>query len=302
MSATSAAASGFRRWEAVDRCPACGMAGSGRTIAFFPAQSRCCACRHVYLSPRPTQDAITEAYGRPDAYAQWLVDEEGRRVMWEKRIRRVERFATGGQALDVGAGTGAFLHGLSQTGRWQVEGTEISGHAVELASQRYGIELRHGALAEVDLPSDHFDLVTLWHVLEHVPDVRSTLETVVRIVKPGGVVVIAVPNDSIPVRAPIVWLRDALRRTDRSGLRLMMGAPVLGEEIHLQHFSSRSLARIVRRAGLKVRHLGVDDHYPLPQWKTDLKVRVGATLQKLTRVNFSPTILLVAEAVAGRHE
>lgn len=284
----------------MDRCPACGALHRGQPIACFRAQCRCSACRHVYLSPRPTQEAITEAYGRPEAYAQWLVDEETRAIMWEKRIRKVERFTAGGRILDVGAGTGAFLHGLSKTGRWRIHGTEISGQAVELAASRYGIELRHGELADIDLPSDHYDLITLWHVLEHVPDVRATLATVVSALKPRGIVVIAVPNDSISVRVPLVIARDVVRRSDQSGLRIMMGSPVLGEEIHLQHFSQRSLVRTARRTGLKIRHLGVDDHYPKPSRKTDLKVRLGVTMQRLTRVNCFPTMLLVAEGQAAR--
>jgi ubiquinone/menaquinone biosynthesis C-methylase UbiE len=216
--------------------------------------------------------------------------------MWDKRARRLETFAQGGRILDIGAGTGAFLHKLAQGASWQIDGTEISAQAVKLASLHYGITLRHGALDAIDLPAEHYDVITLWHVLEHVPDARATLSEVARLLRPGGLAMIAVPNDSLAVRLPLVIARDAIRRPLRSNLRLMMGAPVPGDEIHLHHFSQGTLMRTVRRAGMAVRYVGVDDHYPKPTWKTDMKVRVGATLLRMTRTNCFPTILLVAES------
>jgi SAM-dependent methyltransferase len=217
--------------------------------------------------------------------------------MWDKRAGRLETFVRGGRILDVGAGTGAFLHTLSQSGRWQIDGTEISAQAAELALRRYDITLRQGALGAVALPASHYDVVTLWHVLEHVPDVHSTLTEVARLLKPGGLAMIAVPNESLGVRLPLVMARD--RISGRADLRLMMGAPVPGDEIHLHHFSQRTLLRTIRGAGMTVRWVGVDDHYPRPSWKTDMKVRLGAAILRLTGVNCFPTMLVVADAGAS---
>jgi SAM-dependent methyltransferase len=220
--------------------------------------------------------------------------------MWEKRARRVETFARGGRILDVGAGTGAFLHTLVQSGGgWQIDGTEVSARAVELASLHYGIDLRHGALDAIDLPAELYDVITLWHVLEHVPDVRTTLTEVSRLLRPGGLAIVAVPNESLAVRLPVVIARDLVRHPLGANLRLMMGVPVPGEEIHLHHFSQGTLVQAVRRAGMVVRHLSVDDHYPKPTWKTDLKVRIGAALLRMTGTNFFPTMFLVAESHGG---
>jgi SAM-dependent methyltransferase len=290
----------FYNWEVITSCPACGAPDSGRPLIRFRAQSRCAICRHVYLSPRPTQQAIADAYNRPDAYAQWLVDEKTRAVMWAKRARRLETFARGGRVLDVGAGTGAFLHTLAQSGHWHLDGTEISAQAVELASLHYGITLRHGALADFDLPGQSYDVITLWHVLEHVPNVRTTLKEVARLLAPGGMAVIAVPNESLAVRLPLVMARRMVRQSRQADLRRMMGAPVPGEEIHLHHFSRGTLMQAAHRAGLAVRYVGVDDHYPKPTWKTDTKVRIGATVLRVTRINCFPTMLLVAEGRSVR--
>jgi SAM-dependent methyltransferase len=220
--------------------------------------------------------------------------------MWAKRARRLEAFARGGRVLDIGAGDGAFLHTLARTGRWQIDGTEISAQAVELASLQYHVALRQGALDDFQLPAQSYDVVTLWHVLEHVPDVHATLSETARLLTPGGIAVIAVPNESLAVRLPLVLGRGIVRPSRRSDLRQMVGAPVPGEEIHLHHFSQGTLVRAVASAGLAVRYVGVDDHYPTPTWKTDLKVRVGATVLRLTRINCFPTVFLVAERRGGR--
>jgi 2-polyprenyl-3-methyl-5-hydroxy-6-metoxy-1,4-benzoquinol methylase len=287
----------FDSWEVVRACPACEVIGRGRRLVHFRAQTRCTACGHVYLCPRPTQKAIAYAYNRPEAYAQWLRDDKTRALMWDKRVSRLQRFAARGRLLDVGAGTGAFLDRLSRGGSWQVDGTEISTQATELASRHYGITLRQGQLGSLDLPESHYDVVTLWHVLEHVPDVGSTLRDVSRVLRPGGLAVIAVPNDSLLLRLPLAAARDTCcpsSRTSRSNVRLMLGAPSPGDEIHLHHFSPRTLKRAVGRARLRVQYVGIDDHYPRPSWKTDAKIRVGTALVRIAGVNLSPTIFLVA--------
>jgi SAM-dependent methyltransferase len=147
----------------------------------------------------------------------------------------------------------------------------------------------------------------MWHVLEHVPHVQRTLSEVARLLRPGGVLIAAVPNDSTSVRLPLVMVRDAVRwtamirrpgRSYASGVDLMFGDPVPGHEIHLQHFSARTLKRSVARAGLNVGHMGIDDHYPQPDRRTAAKVALGRALLRATRINVSPTLFIVANRAA----
>jgi 2-polyprenyl-3-methyl-5-hydroxy-6-metoxy-1,4-benzoquinol methylase len=94
-----------------------------------------------------------------------------------------------GTLLDIGAGTGDFLRIAKERG-WQVQGTEPNKNASKLALEK-GIELK--PLLN-DFEGKHFDVVTLWHVLEHIPNLEETILKLSALVKPNGTLIIAVPN------------------------------------------------------------------------------------------------------------
>lgn len=97
-----------------------------------------------------------------------------------------------GNLLDVGAGTGAFAAAMQQAG-WRVTGLEPDDTARQNALNKYSLQL----LAPDELyhlPAANYDAVTLWHVLEHVHDLHGYLERFYELIKPGGRLVIAVPN------------------------------------------------------------------------------------------------------------
>src|SRR5690554_362153 len=94
-----------------------------------------------------------------------------------------------GNLLDIGAGTGDFL-AFAKSKRWEVLGIEPSSTAKELA-QKKGVPFVEGT---EELSDNSFDVITMWHVLEHVRDLDKQLSELKRICKPGGYVIIAVPN------------------------------------------------------------------------------------------------------------
>lgn len=108
-----------------------------------------------------------------------------------KLIRRV----TGkekGLLLDVGAGIGAFAHTMREAG-WEVTALEPDEKARQRAQEKYGLELQSPETL-YQLPDAQYDAITLWHVLEHVHDLHGYLQVFARILKPGGKLIIAVPN------------------------------------------------------------------------------------------------------------
>lgn len=97
-----------------------------------------------------------------------------------------------GALLDIGSGTGAFLHKALQSG-WSVTGLEPDEGARNICKEKYGLQpLAPGALFE--LPSQQFDAVTMWHVLEHVHQLHEYMEEIRRVLKPKGTALIALPN------------------------------------------------------------------------------------------------------------
>jgi SAM-dependent methyltransferase len=97
------------------------------------------------------------------------------------------------RALDVGCGDGRFLGALAERG-WEVEGLETDPRAAALARRRIGGTVHEAPLETLALPEGAFGLVSLLHVLEHVPDPRAALAAARRALARGGRLLIAVPN------------------------------------------------------------------------------------------------------------
>lgn len=112
-----------------------------------------------------------------------------------KEKRKLVQRATGkqyGSLLDIGAGTGAFSHTMSETG-WQLTALEPDVTARQHAKKRYGLELDVPEKL-FSLTENSFDAITLWHVLEHVHDLHGYLERFYQLLKSDGHLIIAVPN------------------------------------------------------------------------------------------------------------
>lgn len=97
-----------------------------------------------------------------------------------------------GHHLDIGAGTGAFVQYMNQHG-WESTGIEPDAKARERAEKYHMTKLLPSEAFETLLP-ESFDAISLWHVLEHVHDLYPYLHQIKKILKPGGLVFIAVPN------------------------------------------------------------------------------------------------------------
>jgi SAM-dependent methyltransferase len=103
------------------------------------------------------------------------------------------RWQSGGRLLDVGCATGEFSARMAEHG-WQVQGVEPSPQAAAVARETYGLDVAESSLTQARFPDRHFDAVTLWDVLEHVPDPLAELAEIHRVLKVGGVLAISLPN------------------------------------------------------------------------------------------------------------
>lgn len=135
-----------------------------------------------------------------------------------------------GRLLEIGSGRGAVLEEYRELG-WEVVGVEPGVRGVELARSA-GLDVRQGDLRAQIFPSHSFDAVILNHVLEHVPDPRATLLEVWRILRPGGWLLIRLPNS-------LSW-EAALFRSHWYAWELPR---------HLTHFSPRTLRMALSATG-----------------------------------------------------
>jgi SAM-dependent methyltransferase len=142
-----------------------------------------------------------------------------------------------GRALDVGCGNGVWLLKLQSLG-WSVEGVEFSALACQQA-RAAGLVVHEGSLADAGLPSEAFDVVRIWQTLEHVPDPAEVLREIARVLKPGGQLLIGVPNAG-------GWLARAW-----GPFWFDLDVPR-----HLWHFTAPDLHRLVENSGLRVDSIG----------------------------------------------
>jgi SAM-dependent methyltransferase len=203
-----------------------------------------------------------------------------------------------GSLLDVGTGIGQFLS-LARGAYAEVYGTEVSSTAVEIARQKYGLDLFHGTIEDLAAQGRTFDNVTLFHVLEHVPDPKSMLNTCNALLVPGGCLVVAVPNEVASLRGFKRRLFSKLRRSNGSGVlglpRLTLDGSV--SEIHLSHFSPAVLARLLQATGFSVVVNTLDPYYVrtgLRRLKADFYYYACLLVRQLFRINIYDTILMIA--------
>lgn len=230
--------------------PACELCGGTRWETLEAVGATCvvrCACGLVFVTPPPPRPALEEAYGR-SYYAAWEDQARQRARIWRRRMKRIEALASSaGALLDVGCGDGTFLR-LARSRGWEVAGTEFSAYAARAAAGE-GLRVAAGEVWEAGFPAGAFDVATCWHVLEHTSRPRRVVEEMHRVLRPGGWLVLATPNlDDHLFRAAYLLAR---------GRRPRLFEPD-GREVHLFHFSARTLRRLVASAGLEVLEVGFD--------------------------------------------
>lgn len=106
----------------------------------------------------------------------------------KSKLVLVKKYCSSGKVLDIGAGVGDFVNYLSIHG-YDATGYEPNQQAREVAYKK-GVDL----LDNIDDHTDTYDVVTMYHVLEHVPDLTKQMDLVIRLLKPGGVLIVALPN------------------------------------------------------------------------------------------------------------
>ncbi len=163
---------------------------------------QCSQCKFVYTNHPPAQQEIGKYYQSSD-YISHTDSNKGlfnqvyqlvRNISLKRKFNLLQSSAQRkqGNLLDYGCGTGAFLKYAKKKG-WNVMGMEPDEGAREKASLLIGSPVSSPSDLK-DLPSNSFDVITLWHVLEHVHDLHDTLDAFKRLLKQDGTLVVAVPN------------------------------------------------------------------------------------------------------------
>jgi len=228
---------------------------------------RCSSCGLLRTNPQPTPETIGWAYpegyeihdvgvdrpGTPEGLLRYaLVNFKGypigepasrlsrllnapraRRLLAHRRMVGYVPYRGAGRLLDLGCGSGRYVARMAAAG-WRAEGLDLVERAVAEGREQ-GLALSVGTLPGADLEKEHYDVVTLWHVLEHVPSPMATLRSVREVLKPGGALHLVCPlSDSLAAR----WTGPAWYGLDVPR--------------HLTHFTRETLGRSIVEAGFAV--------------------------------------------------
>ena len=162
--------------------------------------SSCINCSFLITNPRP-EDKDLGKYYKSDAYISHSDTSKGlinrvyklvRSYTLRSKYRLVKPFLGDGILMDIGAGTGAFVRHCKSKGI-KILGVEPDSDARMQAEKLYSINLLEESAIKSQLAST-VDVVTMWHVLEHIPNLNERMDEINSILKPGGVLIAAVPN------------------------------------------------------------------------------------------------------------
>ena len=194
----------------IDKCPLCGEShfeevmtctdhyASGESFAIC----RCQHCDFQFTQAAPVEAEIGRYYETPD-YISHSDTHKGlmnrvyhwvRHFMLSRKARLIKHHSglSRGYLLDIGTGTGYFPHFMQEKG-WRVSAIEKSLQARQFAKEHFSLDVDSPDILD-SYADNSFDVITLWHVMEHLEHLNETWETLNRILKDRGILVIAVPN------------------------------------------------------------------------------------------------------------
>ncbi len=268
--------------ETLTQCPACGQ------TTFQPYQTcidqlvshqsftivQCIDCGLRFTNPRP-EAAQLGLYYQSDQYISHSDRSNGligslynlvRQYTINQKVKLINQLNRNqlGRLLDIGCGTGLFL-AASKKAAWSVQGVEPDAGARQIAEQRTNQSLQPDWQT---LPTDAvYDTITMWHVLEHIPDLRLLLHTVHNHLAESGTYIVAIPNCAADdaVRYGSQWAAYDVPR-------------------HLYHFTPDVFQKIANRAGFTV----IDQK---PMWFDAFYVAMLSTQHRDGKPNYVESML-----------
>jgi 2-polyprenyl-3-methyl-5-hydroxy-6-metoxy-1,4-benzoquinol methylase len=194
--------------ETLQNCPICESAEQKELLVCIDdtvtkekfSIRECVSCGFNFTNPRPNERQLGNYYESED-YVSHSNTSKGlinftyqivRKYTLRSKLNLINSLSTKGNILDIGCGTGEFLN-ICKENKWNTTGIEPSNKGRNQAIQNYALQVYDEAGIN-KLEKNKFDVITMWHVLEHVPQLQQRIEEIKTLLKKGGTLVIAVPN------------------------------------------------------------------------------------------------------------
>lgn len=194
--------------EKLDACPVCDHHEfelyskvkdhflSGETFDL----NQCKNCGFVFTNPRPEANDLGRYY-QSEEYFSHSKAKKGlitflynavKNYSLGRKYKLISSYKKSGKILDIGCATGEFLNYFKSKG-WETSGIEPAENPRNYAIQNYNLDVRDEESIK-DLDKESFDVITMWHVLEHVPGLNERIDQIKQFLKPDGLLLIALPN------------------------------------------------------------------------------------------------------------
>jgi 2-polyprenyl-3-methyl-5-hydroxy-6-metoxy-1,4-benzoquinol methylase len=222
------------------RCPGCSEYSAapflrvsdrfhGRQVPY--QLMRCPSCSLVWQLDPPAPEQMGEHYG-PD-YDRAVAAAGDSPERWKGRVKTLAQYKTGGSLLDLGCSSGGFLQAIARPS-WQLYGIEMSESVARRAESASGAQIFVGDILDAPYTPESFDVITCFHVFEHLYEPRAVMKKVMEWLKPGGLFYLMVPNiDSAGAKIfQTYWYALEMPR-------------------HISHFSPKSLSVLAESVGLE---------------------------------------------------
>lgn len=202
---------------------------------------RCNSCGFKFTNSRPEEDQLGKYY-KSEEYVSHSNTKKGfinstyqsvRKYTLLKKLQLISKFYKTGRILDIGCGTGEFLN-TCKNAKWQTIGIEPDPEARKMAIDNFELDVRDESELK-NLQDEGFDVISMWHVLEHVPRLNERVEELKRLIKPKGVIIIAVPN--------CTSLDAKIYKEDWAAYDVPR---------HLYHFTPKDIDTLFEKHGMKV--------------------------------------------------
>jgi 2-polyprenyl-3-methyl-5-hydroxy-6-metoxy-1,4-benzoquinol methylase len=224
--------------------------------ALFEQVVKCRECGVVYLNPRLRSNLIVSSYA--DGEDRTFIEQDAFRIRtFTEALKKLRDeygllFSPETKTLDIGCAGGAFLRAAREC-QLSAIGIEPSRFLGDYARTTHNLDVRSGVLADFSFPAHSFDLITLWDVIEHVPDPKEELRTIQQLLKPDGLFVVNYPDfGSLPAKLlgrkwPFLLSVHLVYYTPETIRRQLLksGFRVIGMK---RHWQTLELGYVIKRA------------------------------------------------------
>lgn len=195
-------------WHVFNGCPLCGRREFVSQFDLGTVKvAQCAGCRLSFLNPYLSPESMAEVYSTTGTLQQtnpllshYYSSLQGTQTekFYRHILKQLSVLKSGGSLLDVGCGRGEFLS-LAREAGWRVSGLEPAREHAQYGIEKRGIDIQIATLEEADFKEESFEVITLWDVIEHVPNPRDIVVRLSGWLKKGGLLLLATPNhQSLP--------------------------------------------------------------------------------------------------------